>query len=214
MINLLSVALIAVALVSACSLLGVPGSGPVVTESRSVEPFTRVDAGHGIALEIEVGPAQTVEVRAQSNIAPLITTTSQGGTLTIAVSSPIDPSTEKTVVIAMPSLEAITLSGGSNGDVNGLSGTAIGATVSGGAVLTATGTIDSVTVVASGGARADLLSLAATSLTVDASGGAVVEAQVSTEVHGTASGGARVSIAGPAVLNVEASGGANVQRLP
>ena len=202
-----------VTMVSGCSLFGVTGSGPVNTEVRSVDPFTIIEAGQGLELEVHIGPAQDVQVRAQSNVLPLIATTSEAGTLRITVTGQLAPGTEVMVAIVVPNLDGIVLSGGSNGTVNGLTSSALTATLSGGSVLTAVGLAETATINVSGGSRAQLRQLAVTTMIVDATGGSVVEAQVSAEVRGSASGGARVSVSGDAVLNVEVTGGANVERV-
>ena len=202
---------VALGVVSGC--IGISGSGPVGSEVRSVGAFTRIDAGFGARLEVQIGPTQDVQVRAQSNILPLITTIVDGGTLRIALTSAVASATEMTVAIVVPKLDGITLSGGSNATVTGLADTDLEVTLAGGAVVTATGAAATVNVTASGGSRAQLRGLSVATMVVDASGGSVIEAEVSSDVGGRASGGSRVSVSGDAVLNVQASDGAKVERI-
>ncbi len=192
--------------------MGTKGEGPTVPEARSMGAFQRVASMSGIDVTVQIGPAQTIEVRAQSNIQPLVVTTVEGGTLRIRASKELDPFSGVTVAITTPSLEGITLSGGSDGTVTGVAGSQFSAAITGGGELTVSGTADAASVHASGGGEAHLTDLAIRTLDVEPSGGAVVEAQVSDEVRRSASGGAQVTIGGDARLNVQTSGGADVSR--
>jgi hypothetical protein len=116
------------------------------------------------------------------------------------------------VDVSMPTLSALTLSGGSSGQAGGITGSELSVTLSGGARLDATGTIQTLTLSASGGARAELEQLAAATVHVDLSGGSVAIVQAGEEVEGSASGGASLTVAGDATLNVQATGGASVVR--
>ena len=203
-------AFVALAAMLTAGCMGTRGEGPTVPEPRPLAAFSRVDSAAGIDVTIQIGPAQAIEVRAQSNITPLIVTTIDGGTLRIRSTKELDPFSGVTVAITVPDLDGITLSGGSDGTVTGLAGKQFDAAITGGGDLTVTGTADAASVKASGGGEAHLTGLAIRTLDVELSGGAVVEGRVSDEVRGSASGGAEVTIAGDARLNVETSGGAEV----
>jgi len=191
---------------------GAKGEGQNVAESRTVAPFQRVDSAFGIDLVVHVGPAQPIEVRAQSNILPLVTTAVEGGTLRIRANQELNALVAVTVVVTTPDVEGIALSGGSDGTVTGFAGDRLDVSMSGGGDLTVAGTAATVSVQASGGSEAHLSDLAIGTLEVELSGGSTVEARVSDEVRGSASGGAHVTVIGDARLNVEASGGAQVGR--
>ena len=67
------------AMAAGCSLTtGTPGDGPISTESRTTDAFSRVETGFGIGVTVTIGPAQSVEVHAQSNILPIISTKRRG----------------------------------------------------------------------------------------------------------------------------------------
>ena len=116
------------------------------------------------------------------------------------------------VHVSLPTLGAVMLSGGSNGEVSGVTGSELAADLSGGSRMSATGTIANLTVTASGGSRAELQQLPAATVAVNLSGGSVAIVQASDEVQGSASGGAALTVAGEATLNVQATGGATVVR--
>jgi hypothetical protein len=193
-----------------CDVFGVRGEGDVTSEPRTVDAFTAIDVGGGIRLIAAVGQAQSVAVRAQPNILPLITTEVSNGTLRVSSTQRFTTTEGVEVDVSLPTLSALTLSGGSAGQASGVVGTALAITLSGGARLDGTGTIESMTLDGSGGSRAELEQLAAATIEVDLSGGSVAIVQASQEVQGSASGGASLTVAGDATLNVQATGGASV----
>jgi Putative auto-transporter adhesin, head GIN domain len=197
------------ALAVACSVAGTAGTGPVESETRATQPFKKIEAGHGIGVSVRIGPTAAVEVRAQHALLPIIATDIDGDTLRIRGTKEFSASTAPQVVIVTPSLEGISLSGGSQGTVEGLT-EAIGIELSGGAGLTASGTAEQVALQGSGGSVASLQDLAATTIVVDLSGGAIANLNASDEVLGEVSGGARAVVAGPARIDVAASGGGEV----
>jgi hypothetical protein len=209
----LTVALLAMVIAAAsmgCNLFGLSGQGPVTTETRQVGAFTGVDADAGIAVNIRIGPAATVEVQAQANILPIIATDLQGDTLRIRSTQGYNTSEGVTVNIVVPSLTGITLSGGSEGTAEGITAEALAISLSGGAVLTASGSSASLALNINGGSIGNLDSLLTQTITVDISGGANSTVNAAVSVTGSASGGSHLTVHGGATLNVTSSGGSNV----
>ena len=68
---------------------------------------------HGIGVSIQIGPTASVEVQAQQNLLPIIETTVDGGTLRIRGKSEFTASSTPQVVIVTPTLDVISMSGGS-----------------------------------------------------------------------------------------------------
>ena len=194
----------------ACGAPGVSGSGPTTSESRTVDPFTRVEVGNGIELTVQVGGAQAVDVVAQENILPLITTTVGAGILRIHSTESFTTTAEVTVAASVSALDGISASGGSQAQIEGLPNDHLDIDISEGAGLVATGRATDVTLVAGGGARADLAALSVERMSLELSGGASADLSVSDQLTGTASGGAIANVAGGAALNVATSGGASV----
>lgn len=182
--------LLAVA-VSACGLIGRAGEGPLTSETRPVTGLSRVDASNGIGVTVQIGQTTSVEVSAQANILPIIATTVEGGTLKIRSTEGFSASAGVGVTVVMPVLDAITLSGGSQGVVEGITADRFEITMDGGANLTASGRATTITLRVSGGAVARLESLTAQTVNLQVSGGANVTVRASAEVAGTADGGAR-----------------------
>jgi hypothetical protein len=202
--------MLAAYVLAGCGLVGMMGSGPVKTETRPVDAFTRVDTSYGIGVSVRIGPAQPLQVQAQENLLPIIVTEVSGGTLHIRATKEFSSSQPPQVAIVVPALDAVTLSGGSQGQVDGLTSDALALDLSGGSRLTATGTVANVALDGSGGSHATLDGLSAKTATVDLSGGATARVHASDAVTGDISGGAHLTVVGDARVNVQASGGAQI----
>jgi hypothetical protein len=190
--------------------VGTNGQGAVTTEMRQAQQFTDVEVGNGIGLALRIGDAKPLEVRAQKNILPLIATEVVDGKLRIHSTAGYTTSQGVQVTIVTPTLEAITLSGGSKGTIDGLTAESLAISMSGGSGLTANGSVGVASLSLTGGSRGDLETVSAREVTVDVSGGSNVTITATDEVNGSASGGSHVTVVGNATLNVQSSGGAEV----
>lgn len=210
MVNRAAWPVLLAALLVGCNMFGRSGEGALTTETRQVAPFTHVEAGGGIAVVISIGPTTAVTVTAQANILPIIATDVAGDTLTIHSTQSYNTTVGVTVNIVVPDLEGITLGGGSQGTATGISGEQLDINLSGGAGLTASGTVTALALNVSGGARATLDALLTQAVTADLSGGANATVSASISVYGSASGGAHLTVLGGGAINVQTSGGASV----
>jgi len=199
-----------VALLVACGPSGTVGSGPTMSEVRSVDAFSRVEVGNGIGLTLQVGGPQAVEVSGQENILPLISTTVENGVLRIHSTDSFTTASEVTVAASVSALDGISVLGGSQAQIEGVTGDHLDISLSGGGQLAVTGSATEVTLDASGGAKADLATLTVQTMSVKLSGGATADLNVSDLLTGTASGGVAATVVGGAGLDVETSGGARV----
>ena len=201
-----------VAVASGCDVVTQRGEGSVTSETRAAQTYSRVDVTNGIRVVIRIGPSQPIEIRAQGNLLPIIATDVDGDTLKIHSTRSFTTSEPIEVILSTPTLAAISISGGSPGQIEGLATGKLEVTASGGATLSARGSVDRLELTASGGSRSNLGDLAVKTVAVQLSGGATAVVRASDEITGSASGGARISVLGDAVINVTASGGAEVSR--
>jgi hypothetical protein len=193
-----------------CGVFETTGSGPTKSETRTVGSFARVEAGNGIGVTVHIGPTQAVEVAAQESILPVIATSVEGGVLKIRSIKSYSTSEGVKATITVPALDGIALSGGSQGQIDGLAADHLEIALSGGAGVSAQGTANDVTLGAVGGARADLVNLLTNTIGLDLSGGATAALRASGQVTGSASGGATATVTGGATVSVQTSGGASV----
>ncbi len=209
---LMTAALVALSITTlACSELGTRGEGEVTSETRPTDSFSRIEAGAGIHLSVGIGAASPIEVRAQGNILPLIVTEVVDDTLRIRSSKGYTTNEKVEVTLATAQLERIVLSGGSRGAIDGLAADTFDVDLSGGSVLTATGTAGALTLNISGGSVAEIGGLTTTTVDADLSGGSRADVTATDSVAGSATGGSRISVAGGATTSVDTSGGSQVE---
>jgi Putative auto-transporter adhesin, head GIN domain len=198
----------------------IQGTGPIVTETRDVRPFTRLEVGSGIRVALTIGDAGPLRVSAQHNVLPAVATEVSGNTLRVDASEDFAGSAPVTVTVSTPVLEAVSMSGGAQATIgvagSGTLGVAGSGTlelaVNGGSQLTVTGTAAAVSLSADGGSTVWLDDLTSASVEVHLSGGAIASVMATGRVSGSASGGAHLSVAGGGPVDVDTSSGAQVAR--
>jgi hypothetical protein len=195
-----------------CDLTGTRGEGPVKAETRNIAAFSRIETSAGIGTSVQIGPAGTIEVRAQENILPNIVTEVANGTLRLHSAHSYTTSEKVEVVITTPSLAGVVLSGGSVGRIEGFRQDALEIEVSGGSRLTAIGEATALDLNMSGGSVATLDDLSTRTIKVAASGGSRATVRASERVDGSASGGTSITVIGDAELSVDTTGASNVSR--
>jgi hypothetical protein len=198
------------AITAGCGLFRVTGEGPIQSENRRADAFSRIEVSAGIGVTVRMGPARSLEVRAQENILPIIATDVEGGTLRIRSTRSYSASEGVEVTVVTPMIAGISMSGGSQGHIEGLETGSLDTNLDGGARLTVTGVASSLALDASGGSRAELGNLSANTITLEVSGGSTATVQASDEVSGSASGESRVTVLGEPEVSVDVSSGARV----
>jgi hypothetical protein len=134
---------------------GVRGSGNIVTETREVDGFDRVEICCGLKLNLLQGEPTTVSITGDDNIVPKIQTNVRGDTLVVKWDTTIDrrhPTQQVVVDVTMAVVEGVELSGGA-------------------AFETADLTIDHFALKLSGGSRAQIERLETDEFDLDSSGG-------------------------------------------
>ncbi len=201
------------------------GSGTVVTEPREVSGFAAIDLqGVGI-LRVTQGGAETLTVRTDDNILPLITTEVRDGTLHIAIDTSehrhgIDP-TELTYDVSVTSLQALSVAGAARVEsgslatedlrldidgavrvaIDGLQARNLHVSSSGGSSFVFTGTVETQEVVIDGTADYQARQLSSRTATVHINGAGHVVVRVSESLDAAIDGAGVVEYIGqPAVV--------------
>jgi Putative auto-transporter adhesin, head GIN domain len=182
--------LLLILMVAACTT----GSGDLVTETRDVGEFDRIDVSGGLEvdLSIEAGSDAQVTVHFDDNLQDKIRTEVVDGTLIIEPDGSFTVTgSGRMVEVDVPSLTALAASGGS--------------------IVRGVGSVDEFAVQANGGSRVDLSDLVVQGMTVDVSAGANVDVTAESSIEGEVSGGASLTVSGdPATRNLDVSGGGSV----
>jgi hypothetical protein len=187
--------LLALVLVLPITGCGERGSGTVVADTRTVAAFAEVEVSAGIEVEVRAGvPGDpSVVVHYDDNLIDNIETDVQDDRLVISIRG---------------SLSTI---GGERRWVEVTTDRLGYLEANSGASITATGTTETLELIAGSGADIDTTGIQASDVAFDAASGANVKLWASRTVTGEASSGADVDIEGnPERVNVDTSSGANV----
>lgn len=151
-----------VGLLAGCMLLGcvsgVVGSGNLTTREFDLAGFVRVEAGSTFVVDIAQAPGYRVAVTADDNLFQYLDVSVSGSTLRLRVRPGVslNRATLK-ATIAMPTLEALNLSGAARGNVTGLQSTAgLNLDLSGASALTGSLAAGDIRVEASGASQVTL----------------------------------------------------------
>jgi hypothetical protein len=89
----------------------VVGNGTLKTENRKISGYNKVDITGSFKVNVNCNNAGTVEVKAESNILPLITSKISGDTLVISISKPISSNKSMELNIDSPQISSVSLTG-------------------------------------------------------------------------------------------------------
>jgi Putative auto-transporter adhesin, head GIN domain len=193
----LALALLAVLLlVSACSVT--KGSGQVVTETRMVGGFTKVELSGSGELTIEKTGTESLSVSAEDNLLPQLTSDVSGDTLTLGTkpNTSILPTKPITYSLTVKDLTGITVSGSGSVRVSDLMTNSLTTKISGSGTITASGSVNDQDVDISGSGRYQ------------------AEQMTSKAVKAQISGSGTASVLATDLLDVKISGDAHLQREP
>lgn len=189
---------------------GTKGSGNIVNEHRDADDFHGVDVGGVFQVEIVRGDF-AVEVTADDNLIPLISTEVDDGILKIETEGRLKPSSPMRLRISAPNIDSLNASGACNVDLSGVSNAALSIDVSGASKVKVTGETSKLTVDVSGASKIDAEALKAQEANIDASGTSHVDVNVSSQLTADASGASKVVYSGdPGIVHKDLGGGASV----
>ena len=196
---------------TAPACIGTGGSGKEATENRELEGFSEIEVAGVFKVEAQVGSSTSVEVLADDNLLPLITTKVRGDRLVVEFDGSVRPKVTPTLRVTTPKLSAIESSGASVVDARNLTGT-FSFETSSASKATLVGEVDELELDVSGAAKIDASDLKAKSATVDVSGAAKVDVTVTESLDADVSGAAKVTYGGnPDNVNKDVSGAAKVE---
>ena len=192
---------------------GVHGSGNVTTDKRGVSGFRSVDVGGIFQVEITAQKDFAVEVEADDNLLPLITTEVHDGVLTIETAERIKSSNPIRVRVYAPNIDNLEVSGVANVTVNDLKNSSLSVGSSGASKIKIAGETAKLTVETSGASKIDAEGLKAVDASIDSSGASHVNVNVSGELRTDLSGASKVVYSGtPANIEKKTSGASSVSQ--
>jgi hypothetical protein len=150
----IALALLAVVLlVSACSVT--KGSGQVVTETREVSGFTKVELSGSAELTIEKTGTESLSISAEDNLLPQLTSDVSGDALILGTkpNTSILPTKPITYSVTVKDLTGIAVSGSGTVRVSNLMTNSLTTKISGSGTITASGAVNDQDVDISGSGR-------------------------------------------------------------
>jgi len=225
-------------MLSACAARVVRGSGNVISETRNVRSFERIDVCCGMELILSQANQESLEIEAEDNIIAEIKARVVGDTLEIGYIEqypetaywPTKPirlylSAEKIREIEISGggeLDAfdietdsfdLHLSGGSDAEIDALNVDDFDLDVSGGGDVKVSGQVIEQRIDLSGGSCYEASEFESEEAVINVSGGSNAEIWATETVDINASGGSTVTYYGQPILNSNTSGGSNVKSL-
>ena len=187
------------------------GSGTAATQERTVGTFDAVRSSASIQVDITVGPAGSVQVRADDNLLSNLVTEVQGSTLSVSWTGSVSQRSPAVVTVTMPELTSLEAESSSEITATGVSAASLMVAASSSARITASGTADGLDLGAASSAEVDLSGLVAQQATVDLSSSARATVHVVGPVSGGVASSATLVLVGqPASVNVATSSSGTV----
>ena len=175
------------------------GSGHVVTATRQLASFHAISVSDGMTVSISAGDAPAVDVTADDNLVPLISTTVRDGALTIRVDGSLttrDPI--RLTVTAATAVDSIVADSGSTVDAEDLGAPTLTVSISGGSTLHAGGSAATLEATVREGSTADMRNLRAATVRVSVSTGSTAHVDASDSIAGECNLGSTLRVSGSA----------------
>jgi len=176
----------------------VTGSGNVITETRDVSGFSRIEMLSSGEIVVRVGDVETLTISGEDNQLPLITTEAASGWLVIRHESHKSLSATKPLVytITVPRLQEVKISGGGPVTATGIDEDSFTATISGASNFTLSGTAQTQSYTINGAGFVNASALIGAQARVTITGMGSVEVNASDSLDVTISGSGTVVYAG------------------
>jgi Putative auto-transporter adhesin, head GIN domain len=191
---------------------GVKGSGKRVTQKRDVGSFTSISAEGAFDIEIVCQKTLGIEVEADDNLLPLISTEVSNNVLRLKPTSNYSTPDAPKIKINVPNIEAFSADGAGKIDISGVSNDKLQIALNGAPNLTASGTTKMIGIDTNGAARIDTHNLRAAHAVVDSKGVSKVDLGVSNQLDVTVSGPSHVTYSGDPVVNKTVHGPGKVEK--
>lgn len=188
---------------------GVRGSGVAKVEKREVSGFKKIDTSGIINLEVTAQKDFSIEVETDDNLLQYVITEVKGDTLKIYTKQNISPRNKIHVVIAMPDLTGVDVSGVAKVTANNIKTDSFNLDISGASKVELNGEANSLNIDASGASKIDAENLKVANANVDVSGASNITVNATEEVKADASGASKINYVGEPKNVVKKTSGAS-----
>lgn len=192
---------------------GVKGSGNIAVEKRNARDFSSVDVGGAFVVEIESGKDFSLEVEADDNLLPLVTTEVKNGTLRIDSNQRFSTGKRIKVRVSAPDIERLEVSGASKATLNNVDNENLVVDVGGASGVIVKGSTGVLTVDMGGASRINASELVTKKTVVDGGGASSAKVNVTEELIVDLGGASRLTYKGsPAEIKKSVSGASRIRQ--
>ena len=185
------------------------GSGNLASETRPVGAFTGVVLDLPASVDVRVGDAPAVTLRADENLLGAITTDVVDGALVIGSSSSFSTESEISLEVVTPSLNRVEVRGSGSVGATGVAGPSLDVSVRGSGSVEASGSVERLSVTSAGSGTVKLFDLSTDEADVNVNGSGDVEVTVLRSLQAKVTGSGTVVYGGnpsEVVTDIEGSG--------
>jgi len=180
---------------------GVVGSGKREIQKREITAFTSITTEGAFVVEVTCQKEPSLEIEADDNILPLISTEVSNGVLRLKNVKSYSVSEPVKLRLTTPNLEGLSVTGAGKVDVSGIKNDKFEIDSDGAAAIVASGTTKVVDIDVSGAVKIDTHRLHAARVIVDSKGVSNIEVDAAEQLEVTISGPSHVSYYGDPNVN-------------
>ena len=213
--SLLTVVLVGIApLIAGCAFhhSEVVGSGKRQKQMREIAPFTSISTEGAYEIDFEAQKPLSMEIEADDNILPLVTTEVSNGVLRIRSKTGFSTNQPIKLKITAPNLEGLSASGAGKIEVSGLQNERFELDSSGAPTIKISGETKALEIDANGAGKIDAHKLRAQTADVESNGVAKVEVFASKELKASVSGPSQVVYSGDPKVTKSVNGPGSVEK--
>ena len=213
-VKLLTLAGLALALLllSGCRWVGVKGDGDIVTDTRKVEAFSRLEADGAFEVKWTTG-APALTITTDKNLLDYLRTRVSGDTLTIEWAKPLRGTRGIKINIASPSLTHLQLNGAVKFSGSNFSGPELYVEANGATRIALEGAVNAMQAEMNGASRLDAESLTTRAMDLAINGAGRAEVHVTEVLKAEIAGAGKVVYAGdPKTVSREISGAGSIKK--
>lgn len=190
----------------------VTGSGNRQVQTRDVPAFTSIRTEGAFEIDVVSQKERSLEIEADDNLLPLISTTVSNNILYIKSSRNLSTREGVRIKIGVPDLQALTAYGAGNIEVSKLKNNSFEIDVNGAPTVEVSGDTGTLKIEANGAGKIDAHRLNASEATVSANGVAKVSLHARDKLDVTVSGPSHVTYDGDPMLTKHVNGPGTVEK--
>ncbi len=203
--------LISVIALNSCDWHKIRGDGKIETETRNIPTFEAITCDGSYEIQIECQAKQSVSIKTDENLLPLVKTEIHDKTLHIYTKGILFPTDKILIVAAVPNLSEFTANGSANGDINNVNNISLGIGINGSGKLRLNGKSGELKINVSGTSKIDATSLVSENSNIQINGTSNIEVYATNSIDVQINGSGTVKYKGePKSVNQQINGSGKI----